>query len=432
LGALGFSCGIPLFLTSSTLAMWLKQVGISYTGVGVFGLVALPYTLKFVWSPFIDRMKIPWLTNKYGRRRSWLLLSQVFLIFSIIALSLLNPAENIALAAFFAVCVSFCSATQDVVMLAYQVERLGRSQYGAGEAVGIFGFRLGMITSGAGALYLSEYMSWNTVYFIMALVIGVGIITTLLIDEPEPKISPEDLLREKNAHKYFHENPNLSPRIANIFSWIYGAVICPFIDFTQRKGWYIALLIMFFYKIGDNLIGNMTGLFYSELGFSNKEIGFATKAFGIWSSVIGGFIGGIIVSQMSMLRSLFYLALIHGVATLMYVVMAHSGYDPLMLYTSVCIEHLTGGMRTTALFAYQLTICNSTYAATQLALLTSVVHLGRTTTSAFSGWFIDSFGWVHFFYICTFATTISLLLVVWLAKVERKQTIHYNMTPESM
>ncbi len=424
---IGFSCGIPLFLTASTLSLWLNQVGVSYTKIGLISWVAFPYTIKFLWSPFIDRVKIPFLSQFLGRRRSWLLLSQVFLILSILGLSQTNPAENLTLTALFAIGVTFSAATQDVTMLAYQVERLGKQQYGAGEATGIFGYRMGMLLSGAGALYFSEIFTWNEVYQIMALFILVGVITTFMIKEPDPVINKEAQRKEEAAAKYLHDHPKLPSKLAGILSWLYGAVVCPFSNFMIRKGWWVSLLIMLFYKLGDNIVGNMTNIFLVDIGYTKSEIASVSKIFGMAASILGGFAGGYLIARVGMVKGLFITAAVHGLAMLLFVVLAHVGYDLDLLYMTIAVEHITAGMRTTALFAFQMTLVTPAYAATQLALLTSAVHFGRVATSSFSGLLVENLGWASLFTLASVATIVSLLLVVLFAKLRGREATKYQL-----
>ena len=393
-GLLGFASGVPLLLTSSTLSLWLDTgYGLSRTQIGFFALAMLPYAFKFVWSPLIDRLNIPVFGRIFGRRRGWLLFSQISLMLSLVVLANLNLAANIPLTAALVFCVSFFSATQDILLLTYQAERLGRNTYGAGEAMTVFGYRMGMVIGSAGALYIAGMYSWSLAYMVMASLVFIGVITTLSMEEPQVQKSKESQLREEKARQYLNSHPKLKGWKAEVLAWFYGAVFCPFSDFMRQKIWLPALFLMFFYKLGDNLIGTMSNLFYVDLGFSKIDIANASKIFGMWAAIFGGFIAGVLINRIGMIRSLFWFAAVHGVATLMYIVMLKSGKSMSMLYLSIAIEQVTAGMRTTALFSYQLTITNLSYAATQLALMTSLVHFGRTSCSSISGYMVDQLGW---------------------------------------
>lgn len=429
MGLLGFASGIPLLLTSTTLAYRLNVLGVSYTKIGFFGIATLPYALKFIWAPLVDFFPIPFLSEFLGRRRSWLFVSQITLMFTLCIIAIINPIKNLVFTAIILFFVAFAAATQEIVMLAYQAERLKKSQFGAGEAMSIFGYRMGMLVSGAGALYLSTFLSWKSIYLFMAFLGVIGIITTLLIAEPNVNIqsnsSSHDLCSKQMFEFYFTH----TSKSDLFFNWIYTAIISPFIDFMHNRGWYIVIGIMFCYKLGDNLIGSMSNLFYDDLGFTAAEIASASKVFGMWATILGGFLGGIFISRLGMIKSLFIFGLFHGISTLMYIFLArHGGVLPL-LYLSIALENVTGGMRTTALFAFQFTLCNISYAATQLALMTSFVHLGRTLFSSFSGYLVDMLGWVDFFYVATSATIPSLLLIALLAKVTGEKFITNKGTP---
>jgi PAT family beta-lactamase induction signal transducer AmpG len=417
MGLLGFSSGLPLLLTHSTLALWLAKLGLDYTTIGLLSLTGLPYNIKFLWAPLIDKIKIPYLTTLMGRRRSWLLLSQIILVACLLGIANINPLENLKFTCLLTIAVSFSSATQDIVMLAYQVERLGKSQYGAGEAFGVFGYRMGMLMAGAGALYLSTFISWNLVYAIMAACVVVGILTVIFIEEPE---SPDhQTVHQELSLKYNKLLPLVSKPLKDFLTSFHLAVISPFTDFMKQKTWVASLSIMIFYKLGDNLIGSFHNIFYADLGFTNIEIANASKIFGMWASIVGGFVGGVLITRLGIIKSLFYFALIHGLSMLMYIVLYYAGHDLSVFYLSVAIENVTGGMRMTALFAYQMSLCNRLHAATQLALLTSCVHSGRTIFSSLSGWIVDSFGWVNLFFLSTFSTLPVLALVIWLSVLEK-------------
>ncbi len=245
------------------------------------------------------------------------------------------------------------AATQNTVFLAFQMETLPKSNYGPGEGIGIVGARMGMLLGYYAAPKLSIYMSWELAYLSMGLMVLVGVITTLRVQEPKPVISQETLRIEKHASDYLHSHPRISPRIATGLSWLYASVVCPFADFMKRRGWLAALGIMVFYKFGDNIIGTMSNRMYLELGYTLSETADATKLFGMIASLTGGLVGGVLITRIGFLRSLLYFGIIHMFATCMYIVNFYAGHDIPILYLSVAIEHFTAGMRTGALFSYQ-------------------------------------------------------------------------------
>jgi MFS transporter, PAT family, beta-lactamase induction signal transducer AmpG len=406
----GFSCGIPYFLTASTLAIWLKELGYDYTTIGFFAIATLPYSLRFVWAPLIDRLPLALLTRTFGRRRAWLLLSQFALMICLVCFFFLGPSMELALL------TTFCAATQETTFLTYQMETLPKSQYGPGDAIGIMGARMGMLMGGAGAIYLSTMMSWGVVYIIMAACVLVGVLTTLYIDEPSPIVSKETLEQEKRISEYLHSHPNIHSHFATLLSWLYAAVVCPFLDFMKQRGWLAALGIMFLYKFGANIIGSMPNMMYLELGFSKEEIAEATKLFGMVTSILGGLVGGVLITRVGFLRGLLYFGILHMLATFMYIITYYAGHDMAVLYAAVALEHFTQGLRTAALFAYQLTLSNPIYAATQLALLTSLVNFGRTSISSFSGLLVMHLGWVHFYNLAIVASIPALLICVYLMR----------------
>ncbi|UNM06338.1 MAG: MFS transporter [Holosporaceae bacterium] len=287
----GFSSGLPLLLTLSTLSFWFSKVGIDKRTIGLFALVGMPYVWKFLWAPFLDRFKLPFLTKVLGRRRGWLLFVQILLALSIIMMGHSQPEQNLFLTAVFALCVSFFSATQDILIDAYRIESLDPSEYAAGGGVEVFGYRLGMIISGGVALSLSDTYSWETVYLIMGFFMGVGILTTLFCKEPA---SSKQL--------------DLSSKTLK------SMVIDPFLDFITRPGWYWVLAFVLLYRFGDNLIGQMATVFYQKLGFTGTEIGMVTKTFGIWMVVFGGLLGGVIAKRIGIMKTLMVGGIAHVIS----------------------------------------------------------------------------------------------------------------------
>ena len=397
---LGFSSGMPLLLTFSTLSIWLAEEGISKTAIGLFALVGMPYSLKFIWAPLIDRVRLPLLTRWLGRRRGWAILTQLALMIAIVGLGSNDPANGAWAMAAWAMCVTFASASQDVVIDAYRVEILEERQYGAGAAMIVAGYRIGMLASGAGALYLAEAVSWFWVYGAMAALMVVGMLTILL--NPEPESSRID-------------SPAGAGR-AGPLRWLREAVVEPFAEFLRRGGWLPILLFVVFYKFGDSLAGIMANPFYVEIGFSKAEIASVSKVFGLGATLVGGFLGGLLVVRRGIMQSLLWCGLLQMFSNLMFAIQAMVGHDIAMLSLTIAVENVAGGMGTAAFVAYLSSLCNIAYTATQYALLSSLMALARTALSAPGGAVAESTSWVSFFLITTIAALPGLMLLWWLIR----------------
>ena len=399
---LGFSSGMPLLLTFSTLSIWLAEEGISKTSIGLFALLATPYSLKFIWAPFIDRLRLPILTQRLGRRRGWAILTQLALVVGIVGLGTGDPVEGTWTMAAWAVFVAFASASQDVVIDAYRIEILEERQYGAGSAMIVAGYRIGMLASGAGALYLAETVSWFWVYIVMAGLMGVGVLTILLNPEPAgPDFADASVGR-------------LVP-----MQWLRQAVFEPFAEFLARGGWRTALLILsfvIFYKFGDSLAGVMANPFYLEIGFTKSEIASISKIFGLGATLAGGFFGGLIVVRRGIMESLLWCGLLQMFSNLMFAIQAMVGHDVTMLSITIAVENVAGGMGTASFVAYLSALCNIAYTATQYALLSSLMAVARTFLSSPAGFLADSTSWVIFFVVTTIAALPGLILLWWLIR----------------
>ena len=405
---LGFSSGLPLLLTFSTLSIWLTEVGVSKTAIGLFALVGAPYTFKFLWAPIVDHFRIPFLTARLGPRRSWMILTQLALRCAVIGLGATNPAENLGWTAILSLVVTFCSASQDIVIDAYRVEILEERQYGAGAAMIVFGYRIGMLGSGAGALYLASSMDWSVVYAIMGALVTVGIVTVLL--NPEPA---------RLVNEIPSTATNRGSWLCNTSSWIHAAAISPFIDFMRRRDWATILLFVIFYKLGDTLAGTMANPFYLELQFTKIEIANISKLFGLLSTLLGGFLGGILVIRIGIMRSLLICGVLQMLSNLMFAIQALIGHSIPMLTLTIGIENLSGGMGTAAFVAYLSSLCSASYTATQYALLSALMSLPRTILSASAGWLADHLSWLSFFLLTTLAAVPGLLLLLLLIRRER-------------
>ncbi len=416
--ALGFSSGLPLLLTFSTLSAWLKSEGISRTAIGLFALVGTPYALKFLWSPLIDRLPLPILTTWLGRRRGWGLLIQLLLIVFILALGATDPAQDLGRMAALAVVVAFLSASQDIVIDAYRVEILDDSQQGPGAGAVQTGYRLAMLAAGAGALYMASAFGWFWAYALMAALVGVGMLVFLLGPEPQVKVSAATRQREEKAAHYLASHPQLKGPAAAVAAWIYGAVVCPFADFIARPGWLAVLIFVITYKLGEAMAGAMANTLYVELGFSLDEIATVSKIFGFGATVLGGLIGGALVARLGTLPALLLFGLAQSAGNLFYVLQAASGHDIRILALCVAAENLTAGMAGAALVAYISGLCNVAYTATQYALLSSLTAVGRTLFASGSGKLADMMGWTDFFLLTTVVTIPSLILLIWMMRTQ--------------
>lgn len=409
----GFSSGLPLALTASTLSTWLADVGVSLTAIGFFAAVATPYSLKFLWAPLVDRIRLPVVANLLGHRRSWMILIQICLIFAIIGLGGSNPTENPEVTAAFAILVAFLSATQDIVIDAYRVEILKRDQYAAGAATTVFGYRIAMLVSGAGALFLADRMAWEAVYLIMAAVQGVGILAVLL--NPEPPANGRETLAREGAVA-----DRLTGRRERVVAWIYMAVVAPFHEFMTRSGVktaFVILAFVVFYKFGDALAGTMTNPFLIKIGFTKSEIAEVVKLFGFVATLVGLALGGVVVKAMGLFRALLLCGVLQLVSNLVFAVQAQLGADLGFLAVTIGFENLAGGMGSAVFIAYISALCNLAFTATQYALLSSLAVVGRTMLSTGGGALAEAVGWVDFFILTALAAVPGLLILFWLRRL---------------
>ena len=420
---LGFSEGLPLALTGSTLSVWLREGGISKTAIGLFALVTMPYALKFVWAPLIDRLRLPLLTRLFGRRRGWALVAQAGLMAALIGLGSTNPVTDLWWTAVLAVVVAFFSASQDIVVDAYRVEVLEEHQQAAGAAILVLGYRFGMLAAGAGALYLAEFFGWHTAYYVMAGLVAVGMVTILLNREPKVAASAESRARERHVADWLAARPHLTGWKADLLSWIYGAVVAPFVEFMTRPAWAAILLFIACYKLGDVLAGVMSAPFYVDLGFEKTEIANVTKLFGLWATIIGGLIGGVLVGRIGVLRGLLVGGVMQMLSNLGYVMLAQVGHDVSALAVTVALENVCGGIATAAFVAYLSSLCNTAYTATQYALLSSFYKLGGDLFGASSGWLAERRDGRSFFLLSTGGALPGLLVLLWLMTRPRREEV---------
>ena len=413
---LGFSSGLPFLLVFGTLTTWLAREGVQKSMIGMFALVGSAYALKFWWSPLVDRLPLPPFTTLLGRRRGWIVFSQLVLIVAMLALGSTTPKTELWWTALWAVVLAFASATQDIALDAFRIEILEERQLGAGASNVVLGYRVGLLAAGAGALTIAELYSWFWAYAAMAGLMVVGIATVLVLLEPEPRTSATAQAREAQIAQFIARFANLPPRLQPVAAWLQAAVVNPFADFMARPGWVVILLFVALYKYADALLGVMANPFYVEMGFTNIEIAEISKGWGLAMTLIGGVLGGTLVARVGILKAMLICGVLQGGSNLMYVVQAMVGHSVPMLSLTIAIENLTGGMGTAAFVAYLSSLCNIAYTATQYALLSSLTQFARPFLSAWAGVMVEQLGWIEFFLVSTVAAVPGLVLLILLIR----------------
>jgi PAT family beta-lactamase induction signal transducer AmpG len=399
----GFSSGLPLALSGATLGIWLAETGVSLAMIGFAALIGLSYTLKFLWAPVVDRLPLPLLTRVLGRRRGWALLIQVLLALAIFAAGQTDPRAALWLTVLSAVVIAFLSATQDIVIDAIRIELLKPEQQGIGAAATQWGYRGGMLASGAGALYAAAFGGWAVAYAIMALLMGVGMAAVLWMDEPE---ASKDALKPLAG----------ATAAERAKDWFAGAVLGPFKDILGREGWLLILVVVVLYKFGDALAGVMTSPFYVQTGFSKIEIANISKIFGVAATLAGVAAGGALVFRAGIYRGLMIAGVLQMLSNLMYVALAYAGRDLAVLTATIAIENFTGGMGSAAFVAYLSLLCNARFTATQYALLSALAAVPQRVLSASGGVLAEALGWPAFFLASTAAALPGLLLLALLMR----------------
>lgn len=372
------------------------------TTIGLFVVVTIPYTLKFLWGPVVDRIKLPLLFNLLGQRRSWALVAQMALLLMLVGLGSSNPKDDIFITALWAFGVSFCSAIQDIVVEAYRIEIIDEDQKGAASSSTYLGYRLGMMMSGAGALFLAATFSWQVAYTLMAVLVSVGLITTLL--SPRTKTLVLSSAPYLSLHHLTHHT--------RFWSWLKSTYGLPFRDLLQSYDWRVVLAFIFFYKIGDTTLNVMNTPFLVELGFSKLEIAHVAKLFGISAMIVGGFMGGLFLNRFGILASLMLCASLQICSSLMFVIQALVGHNLNVLVVTIGFENLTCGLGAAAFIAYLSSLCRVPHTATHFALLSSFGSLARIVLSIGAGILADLLPWSLFFTFTAIACLPFLLLLM--------------------
>ncbi len=398
---LGFSSGLPLALSGSSLQAWMTVEGVDLKTIGFFSLVGLPYTLKFLWSPLMDRFVPPIL----GRRRGWVLVCQILLLVLIFLMGVTSPAKTPWLMAFLAVLVAFFSASQDVVIDAYRTDVTRKEERGMAVAVSVMGYRVAMLVSGAIAMILSQPMGWENTYILMAFLMTIGMCATFWGPEPERlAVAPKSLTE---------------------------AVSGPFKNFTGRRMAWMFLALIILYKLGDAFAGSLTTAFLIRgKEFSPAEVGVINKGMGLAATLIGALAGGALMAKLGLFRSLFYYGILQAVSNLSFMAVAAFEKSYVLMAFAVGIENLSGGMGTAAFVAFLMALCDPRYTATQFALLSAFASLGRVFVGPPSGVLVEHIGWVLFFG-ATFCAAIPGLILLWVMRKSVMELEEGTHTPNN-
>jgi PAT family beta-lactamase induction signal transducer AmpG len=384
----GLASGMPLYLLYQLVPAWLRDNGVSLTVIGLFTLVGIPYTWKFAWAPLMDRYVPPFL----GRRRGWMLVTQVALLLLIGCLGMLQPAQSLSLVATVAFAVAFFSASQDIMLDGYRRELLSDEDLGAGNSVHVSAYRISSLIPGSLALVLADHLPWSSVFWIVAAFMLVGIALSFSISEPESELPPA-----KN---------------------LVDAVVAPFREYLQRRGLRTMLLVlafMFLYKLGDSMATALSTPFYMDLGFTKTEIGLIAKHAALWPAIAGGLLGGLIMIRLGINRALWLFGVVQILSILGFALLAEAGHVRWILAAVISFEYLGVGMGTAGFTAYIARETSKKFAATQFALFTAITALPRTFANASTGMIVESIGWTEFYLLCTLLAVPGMVLLYWVA-----------------
>ena len=412
---LGFSAGLPLLLVLGTLSFRLREAGIDRSTIGYLSWVGLAYGFKWVWAPLVDRMPLPLLTRVLGRRRSWLLLSQVFIVSGLVGMALADPRQTLGPIVWCALAVAFGSATQDIALDAFRIESADANHQAALAATYQTGYRLAMIWAGAGVLWIAaraevapalgqavavgaaayQNGAWQMAYLVMAASMAVGMVTVLFSREPQPVTLPP---------------------ARNAAEWLRSALVEPFADFLRRYGWQAALILglIAVYRISDVVMGIMANPFYVDMGFTKDEVAAVTKVYGVIMTLVGAFVGGVLSMRFGVMRILMLGAVLSACTNLLFAWLAGHGHDVAALIAVVSADNLASGIASAAFIAYLSSLTNVSYSATQYALFSSMMLLAPKFVAGFSGDYVNAFGYAHFF-TATALLGAPVLVLVWLA-----------------
>ncbi|MEQ1596905.1 MAG: MFS transporter [Casimicrobium sp.] len=415
--ALGFSAGLPLLLVLGTLSFWLREAGINRSTIGYLSWVGLAYAFKWCWAPLVDRLPIPWLTRALGRRRSWLLLSQLMIVCGLVGMALTDPKVSLAPIVWFALLTAFGSATQDIALDAFRIESADVDHQSALAAAYMTGYRLAMIWAGAGVLWVAaraevatpanyDPNAWKVAYLVMAASMVVGFVTVLFTREPVPR----PLVPSKN-----------------VAEWLQTVLIEPFADFFRRFGWnaLLVLALIATYRVSDIVMGIMAPPFYVDMGYSKDEVAAISKIYGVVMTLVGALLAGVLSVKIGVMRTLMLGAVLSAASNLLFSWLATRGHDVTALTLVISIDNLASGIAATSFIAYMSSLTNINYTASQYAMLSSMMLLLPKWLAGFSGVAVDAVGY-HTFFTGTAVMGVPVLFLIWLASGRLE---HKSATP---
>jgi PAT family beta-lactamase induction signal transducer AmpG len=422
---LGFSAGLPFMLVFSTLSAWLREVGVERATIGMLSWVGIIYSVKFFWAPVVDRLPLPLLHRLLGRRRSWMLLAQVGIAVGLFNMAHLNPVGHLGAMAALALLVAFSSATQDIAIDAWRIEAAPQPMQGVMAAAYQLGYRIAIMVGSAGALWIAADHGWLAAYTAMAAMVGVGIVTTLVIAEPEPRVERQAIAQEQRVIDWLERKAHWPAAMQQAGSWFVGAVVCPFVDFFTRYGKRLAVLMLAFiasYRLTDFTMGVMANPFYLDVGYTLKQIAAVAKGYGVVMSILGTILGGVAVARLGTVRSLVVGSLLVIGSNLLFMTLAFQD-DPSLFGLAVVIsaDNLAMGVAGTALIAYLSSLTSASYTATQYALFSSMYALPGKLLMGTSGFVVDAIGYPWFFVYTSSLGIPALVMLYFLSRPGAKE-----------
>lgn len=421
---LGFSAGLPLLLVGGTFTAWLRDLGVELAAIGFLSWVGMAHSIKVLWAPVVDRMPLPILTRWLGRRRSWMLFAQLIIAISLGGIALTDPTDALWLVAVWAVLAAFGSATQDIAVDAYRVEAVSNERQGAMAATYVFGYRVALLAAGAGALHIAAIGNWSLAYGAMAALMGVGMLTTFIVREPDAQIDSNTLEFEQRVVDYLDRTKDRGWR-REITAWFIGAVICPFAEFVQRHGKAVLAILLFIslFRISDIFMGVMANPFYLDLGFTKQQIANVAAAFGLAMTLSGAAIGGLLVARFGIIRMLIAGAMLAPLTNLCFSWLALLGPELYGLVIAIMADNLSGGIAIAVFIAYLSSLTNSAYTATQYALFSSIMTLPGQFLAGFTGVLVEAVGFAPFFILSAIVGIPAILLALLLARIANPDQI---------